>query len=143
MSSLRCLSMASRFQSVAPRRVLGTAFFHSIGVQQKSKAEGSYHWDAERALSLATIPLIGAAFAVGPAPLIDLGLGVVIPLHIHMGFDTIIQDYVPKRKYGILHTICVWLLRAGTALTFYGCYEFNTNDVGITAFFKRLWTGKL
>jgi succinate dehydrogenase (ubiquinone) membrane anchor subunit len=120
-----------------------STFSISVGVQHKSKTEGSYHWSAERALSVVTVPLIGAAFIAGPLPLIDLGLGVVLPLHTHMGLDTCIQDYVPQRKYGVLHTVCVWLLRAGTGLTLYGMYQFNTNDVGITAFFKRLWTGKL
>ncbi|KAJ3216088.1 membrane anchor subunit of succinate dehydrogenase, Sdh4 [Dinochytrium kinnereticum] len=143
---------ASSIFAVGLRSVSPMSAFHTSGARRsealatgehKSKMHGSYHWNAERALSIVTVPLIGTAFLAGPLPLVDLALGVVIPLHSHMGFDTIIQDYIPKRKYGILHTICTWSLRIGTGLFLYGCYSFNTNDVGITAFFKRIWTGKL
>ncbi|KAJ3316319.1 membrane anchor subunit of succinate dehydrogenase, Sdh4 [Blyttiomyces sp. JEL0837] len=111
--------------------------------EHKSKVHGSYHWTAERALSIVTIPLIASAVIAGPIPLVDLALGVVIPVHTHMGFDVMIQDYVPKRKYGILNTLCTWSLRGVTLLVLYGAYEFNTNDVGITALVQRLWTNKL
>ncbi|KAJ3093266.1 membrane anchor subunit of succinate dehydrogenase, Sdh4 [Physocladia obscura] len=116
---------------------------NAANLADKSKTHGSYHWDAERVLSVATIPLVATALFAGSIPLVDLGLGVVIPLHTHLGFDVMIQDYVPKREFGILNTILTWALRATTAVVLYGCFVFNTTDVGITAFIKRLWTGKL
>ncbi|TPX47225.1 hypothetical protein SeLEV6574_g02782 [Synchytrium endobioticum] len=112
--------------------------------QHKSKLEGSYHWSAERALSAISVPLIGAAVIMGPTPMIDLALGVVLPLHCHIGFDSILVDYLHERKWGkFVWNFNVWALRLLTALTIYGCYQFNTNDVGLTAFVKRLWTGKV
>ena len=104
-----------------------------------SKAHGSYHWDYERALSVVSVPLIASAFVVGPAPILDLALGVVLPLHCHLGFDTIITDYLPKRRVGVLNAVATWTLRAGTLLTLYGLYTFNTQDVGIIEFTRRLW----
>ncbi|ORY45050.1 hypothetical protein BCR33DRAFT_659401, partial [Rhizoclosmatium globosum] len=104
---------------------------------------GSYHWNFERGLSVVTIPLVATALISGPIPLVDFGLGVVLPLHTHLGFDCIVQDYIPARKYGILNTIGTWGLRIVTGVVLYGCFAFNTTDVGITAFVKRLWTGKL
>ncbi|KAJ3102131.1 membrane anchor subunit of succinate dehydrogenase, Sdh4 [Phlyctochytrium planicorne] len=136
---LHSVRIASFHFSRVNRSTTAVAGDHS----EKSKLHGSYHWNAERALSLVTLPLIGTAFFAGSLPLVDLALGVVIPLHTHIGFDACIQDYIPHRKYGVLNTLCSWLLRAATALVLYGCYSFNTNDVGITAFFKRIWTGKL
>jgi succinate dehydrogenase (ubiquinone) membrane anchor subunit len=106
--------------------------------------EGSYHWNAERSLSLLTIPLLTTSFfAPYPYPLVDFALGFVIPLHIHMGFDTILTDYLPVRKFGRVSTVATWSLRVATLGVLYGCYEFNTNDVGLTALVKRIWTGSL
>ncbi|KAJ3111767.1 membrane anchor subunit of succinate dehydrogenase, Sdh4 [Phlyctochytrium bullatum] len=128
------------FHSTTRSRSGATA---TVAESEKGKLHGSYHWNAERALSVASVPLMATAFIAGPLPLVDLGLGVVLPLHCHIGFDAIVQDYVPHRKYGALNTALTWTLRLSTALVLYGCYQFNTNDVGITAFVKRLWTGKL
>ncbi|KAI8917645.1 hypothetical protein PhCBS80983_g05508 [Powellomyces hirtus] len=108
----------------------------------KSKMHGSYHWDLERALSIVSIPLLVTPFFIGSHPMVDLGLGVVIPLHSHIGFDAIIQDYLPVRRNPILGRVASYSLYAATGLCLYGCYQFNTNDVGITEFVKRLWTGK-
>lgn len=88
---------------------------------------GSYHWMFERGLSIATIPLIAGAFVVGPNPLIDLALGVVIPLHCHLGFGVIFDDYLPLRRAGMTSTIITWVLRGSTLLVLYGCFQFNTN----------------
>ncbi|KAG5462748.1 MAG: CybS-domain-containing protein [Olpidium bornovanus] len=103
------------------------------------KLNGSYHWDFERALSVALIPLIGTSAAYGAHPTTDLLLGVVLPLHSHIGFDACITDYVDGRKFPVLNKVCVWSLRAGTVLLLYGCYEFNTNDVGLTEGLKKIW----
>ncbi|KAJ3183613.1 membrane anchor subunit of succinate dehydrogenase, Sdh4 [Gaertneriomyces sp. JEL0708] len=107
-----------------------------------SKVHGSYHWDLERALAVATVPLLIAPFIVGSNPYVDLGLGVVIPLHTHMGFQVIVDDYLPKRRTPILYRVSTGLVYGATGLVLYGCYQFNTNDIGITEFVKRLWTGK-
>ncbi|KAI9106237.1 CybS-domain-containing protein [Phlyctochytrium arcticum] len=110
--------------------------------EPKSKLHGSYHWDFERALSLVSVPLIAAPFVIGSNPYVDLALGVVIPLHTHIGFDAIIQDYLPKRRNPVAFRVLSYTLYAATGLTLYGCYQFNTNDIGITEFVKRLWVGK-
>lgn len=90
-------------------------------------------------MSIATVPLLGSAVFLGSIPSVDFALGVVIPLHCHIGFDAIIQDYLPARRAPTLNSIAKWTLRGATLLTLYGCYEFNTNDVGLTALVKRVW----
>lgn len=89
-----------------------------------------------------SVPLLGTAMIYGSIPLVDISLGFVLPLHCHIGFDCIIQDYLPARKTKILNVIATWLLRIATGLTMYGCYVINSQDIGITGVVARLWTGK-
>jgi succinate dehydrogenase (ubiquinone) membrane anchor subunit len=49
------------------------------------RMHGSYHWDLERGASLALVPIIGAQLALGASPVTDTLLGVVLPLHLHIG----------------------------------------------------------
>ncbi|KAJ3298533.1 membrane anchor subunit of succinate dehydrogenase, Sdh4 [Borealophlyctis nickersoniae] len=136
--------MSGSAVSVFARRAGAVAAFRAAAAgEHKSKVHGSYHWDLERGLSVALIPLIGSAAIVGSHPYIDLALGVVIPLHTHIGFKAIIDDYIPARRFPVLFRVSSGLLYAATGLVLYGAYQFNTNDVGITAGAKRLWTGHL
>lgn len=79
----------------------------------KSPSHGSYHWNFERVLSLATLPLMGTAVVYGSIPAVDIALGIVLPLHIHLGFDTIIQDYIPERRnkvcFLVLLEMHIWI----------------------------------
>ncbi len=74
-----------------------------------------------------------------PHKLTDLALGVILPLHCHLGFSAIIIDYLPKRKFGAIYTISKTMLYLLTAGTIYGLYEYNTKDVGITEGVSRIW----
>jgi succinate dehydrogenase (ubiquinone) membrane anchor subunit len=105
-----------------------------------SKVHGSYHWTLERAISIATIPATAAAFIVGPHPIVDLSLGIIIPLHCHYGFETILTDYYPPHRAKMGNAF-LWILRISTGLALYGCYHFNTHDVGLVALVQKLWTG--
>ncbi|KAJ1957455.1 membrane anchor subunit of succinate dehydrogenase, Sdh4, partial [Dispira parvispora] len=65
----------------------------SVPVHPPNHVEGSYHWDFERALSVALIPIIGAQAVYGAHPITDLLLGVVLPLHCHIGWGAMVTDY--------------------------------------------------
>ncbi|KAI7884257.1 hypothetical protein K492DRAFT_142917 [Lichtheimia hyalospora FSU 10163] len=101
---------------------------------------GTYHWTLERASAVALIPLITTQFVYGAQPICDGLLGVVLPFHIHLGFDSCITDYLPKREYPRFHKVAMWTLRGSTALVMWGCYEINTNEVGLTEIVQRLWS---
>jgi succinate dehydrogenase (ubiquinone) membrane anchor subunit len=94
---------------------------------------------------MASLGLVGGA-AVVSSPmatgLLNLGLGIVLPLHLHLGFGAIITDYLPQRKFPLLYRASRSLLYAGTALTLYGLYRFNTEDIGIIEGVKALWHAK-
>ncbi|KAG0182302.1 membrane anchor subunit of succinate dehydrogenase, Sdh4 [Apophysomyces sp. BC1034] len=100
---------------------------------------GTFHWTIERASAVALIPLISTQMIYGAHPISDGLLGVVLPYHVHMGFDACITDYIPKRVYPRLHRVANWTLMGTTGLVMWGCYEFNTNDVGLTEVIQRIW----
>lgn len=90
---------------------------------------------------MASLGLLGAAFLV-PGKMVDLALGVVLPLHCHIGFGAVITDYLPKRKFGLVYPLARAVLLAATAGTIYGLYQYNTKDVGICEGVSRLWRAK-
>lgn len=100
---------------------------------------GAFHWNMERAAAIALIPLVSTEIVYGAHPVVDGLMGVVLPYHIYMGFDSCITDYIPKRVYPRLHKAANWTLFGTTGLVMWGCYEFNTNDIGITEFMQRLF----
>lgn len=95
----------------------------------------------ERGLSVVSVPLMVYPFIAGSDPMVDLALGVVLPLHCYLGVGCIIEDYLPARRSGNVYKAAKVGLGLATVLTMYGCYELNTRDVGITETIKRIWTG--
>ncbi|CCJ28612.1 unnamed protein product [Pneumocystis jirovecii] len=121
-----------------PRR--NRYWFNPSPVPTPSPMHGSYHWTFERLISLSLVPLVMAPFVGSSTNLIlDAGLSLALIVHSHIGFDTCITDYFPKREYGSFSTFMRWVLRGATCLVFAGLYEFETNDVGITEGIKRIW----
>lgn len=58
---------------------------------------------------------------------VDFGLGVVIPVHMHMGMSGIIEDYVPKEYQGMSLTASLVL----ACLTGLGLFKINLCGAGI------------
>ena len=129
-------------------------------VPAPSPTHGSYHWTFERwvpgsrippagehpdvddsLISAALIPLTIAPFAAGSLnPTTDAILCATLLIHSHIGFESCVIDYFPRRKYPKSRAAAWWTLRGGTLLVAVGLYEFETNDVGVTEAIKRLWT---
>ncbi|KAF8425679.1 succinate dehydrogenase membrane anchor subunit [Tirmania nivea] len=109
-------------------------------VPDPNPVHGSYHWSFERIISAALIPLTIAPFAAGSLnPIMDAALAATVVIHSHIGFESCIIDYIPRRSMAGLHRFMRWLLNGCTALVLLGLYEFETNDVGITEAIKRIW----
>ncbi len=73
----------------------------------------------------------------GPvAFVVDFALGLIIPLHFHMGMRSVIIDYVHDPP---VQRIALALLAAFTVLTALGMTKFNLMDVGITGGIKELF----
>ncbi|KAF8738574.1 hypothetical protein AX14_011055 [Amanita brunnescens Koide BX004] len=106
-----------------------------------SRAHGSYHWAFERLLSAGLVPMTIAAFATSGTqhPVLDGLLGVSLIVHTHIGFDSILVDYLHKRKFPVLGQVTTWTLRTATVATLVGIYQFNTNDIGLTELIAKVW----
>ncbi|KAI5801464.1 CybS-domain-containing protein [Peziza echinospora] len=110
-------------------------------IPESNPVHGSYHWSFERLISIALIPLTIAPFAAGSLnPVTDAILGATLVIHSHIGFESIIIDYIPKRTMPRIHGAFRWGLKATTLAVLLGLYEFQTNDVGLTQAVKRVWT---
>ncbi|WPH04977.1 succinate dehydrogenase flavoprotein subunit [Acrodontium crateriforme] len=102
---------------------------------------GSYHWTAERIISVGLIPLTVAPFAAGSlSPLLDGTLCGLIILHTYLGFSSVITDYLPKWRVPLMRKLFDFANFLAVFVVGWGFYEFETNDVGITEAIKRIWT---
>ncbi|KAJ3065322.1 membrane anchor subunit of succinate dehydrogenase, Sdh4 [Quaeritorhiza haematococci] len=111
-------------------------------LSEKSKIHGSYHWTIEKVGSLAMIPLFTSAFLYGPNPYVDLALGFLVPYHFGDALVGVTVDYLPARRVGnLLNKAMVYTIWGMCGLAMYGCYQFNTNDIGLTAMVGKLWNG--
>ena len=82
--------------------------------------------------------------------MLDGLLGISLVMHSHIGvcpsvflkfsrlsdcnllqFDSMIVDYLHKRKFPIIGPIATWTLRTATLGVLIGVYQFNTNDIGM------------
>ncbi|KAI4232491.1 MAG: hypothetical protein L6R40_007388 [Gallowayella cf. fulva] len=143
-------SISAAFHSSAQRHILppGPQVIEGgvndpAPVPEPSPTHGSYHWVFERAMSAALIPLTIAPFAAGTLnPITDALLCAGIIIHSHIGFQSIIIDYVPDQRLPKTRALFWWGLRAATLVVAIGFFEFETNDVGLTEAIKRIWTAK-
>ncbi|RDB15705.1 Succinate dehydrogenase [ubiquinone] cytochrome b small subunit, mitochondrial [Hypsizygus marmoreus] len=106
-----------------------------------SRSHGSYHWTFERLLSAGLVPLTAAAYVTSGTnhPVVDGLLGLSLVIHSHIGFDSILVDYLHKRKFPVLGPVSSWTLRATTVGVLLGVYQFNTNDIGLTELIAKVW----
>lgn len=139
MSSSRILG---RLRPRLTKRLFSSEPTPAVESKPVDKLHGSYHWTYERALSVASLGLVSGAFAFYPNKLVDFALGLVLPLHSHLGFSAIITDYLPKRKFPVVYPVAMGALYGMTAITMYGLYALNTEGPGLCEFVANVWTAK-
>ncbi|KAG7381966.1 hypothetical protein PHYPSEUDO_005437 [Phytophthora pseudosyringae] len=84
---------------------------------------------------MAAVPL---AFVLSPSPLalpVDLAMGVILPVHAHIGMNNVISDYVPQNVRTLARL--GWL--GATSLMFLGLLRVNLEGPGITEVVKTVW----
>ncbi|EON98329.1 putative succinate dehydrogenase subunit protein [Phaeoacremonium minimum UCRPA7] len=122
-----------------PQTVQGTVN-DPAPVPAPSPSHGHYHWTFERLLAAGLVPLTVAPFAAGSLnPTTDAILCAALVIHSHMGFQSIIIDYVPSKRLPKTRKLFWYGLNAATVLVGIGLYEFETTDVGLTEAIKRIW----
>ncbi|KAL5404412.1 hypothetical protein PMIN06_008990 [Paraphaeosphaeria minitans] len=112
----------------------------AVPVPNPDYSHGSYHWSFERLLAAGLVPLTVAPFAAGSLnPVTDSILCALLVLHSHIGFESCIIDYFPKKRIPKIRATAHWALRIATVGLGVALYSFETNDVGITELVARLW----
>ncbi|KAI9473586.1 MAG: CybS-domain-containing protein [Benjaminiella poitrasii] len=111
----------------------------AIAKHKPDRLHGSYHWDLERAASIALVPIVASQLTLGASPVTDVLLGVVLPVHLHIGWDACITDYFNPRKGVFLNKLMTGTLWLSTTGVVIACYQFNTNDIGLTEFISKAW----
>lgn len=108
-------------------------FADLLKFDKQSTVKEVYHYTSYfLAAGVPTALLLGAPVT----SVLDLAMGVVIPLHFHIGMRSVLVDYVhePAQQNAVLA-----VLAGVTALTAFGLAKFNLTDVGITEGVKSLW----
>ena len=89
--------------------------------------------------------LTPVALMVHPSALsmpVDVALGIVFPIHMHIAMGYVITDYAPK-FLGKGGTTPMRFMQIGlSALTVLGLAKLNFAGAGITGTFKALWAAK-
>lgn len=112
----------------------------TMNTEVKDPLHGSYHWCFERLIATGTMFALGAMiFLPSASQLVDASLMVLLPIHTYQGFSAVIIDYLPKRKFKIIYTICKGSLLLITGISVYGLYKFNTENIGISTAIRKLW----
>ncbi|KAJ1732629.1 membrane anchor subunit of succinate dehydrogenase, Sdh4 [Coemansia biformis] len=129
------------FKATAPKALFGDEVPNPAAVPQPkaSRMKGSYHWMNERALSIFSVPILATAFIYGAHPVNDMLLGIVIPIHVYMGFQQVLLDYFDLRRWPVVGRVLKYALVAITGLSMFGAWRINTTDVGLTNYFSRIW----
>lgn len=122
-----------------PGGIIGTGN-DAVAVPPPNRTHGSLHWTFDRLLVVGMVPLLLTPLAGGSlSPVLDGTLGAIILLHSHLGFESCIIDYIPKRVYGPFHNVGMGALYLGTATALFGIYQIETNDIGISAAVGKIW----
>jgi succinate dehydrogenase (ubiquinone) membrane anchor subunit len=80
-------------------------------------------------MSGALVPLTLAPFIGGVLnPVLDSLLCASILIHSHIGFQSIIIDYIPVKRMPNIRRLFMWGLNVATVLVGIGLYEFETSE---------------
>ncbi|OAA62780.1 succinate dehydrogenase subunit [Niveomyces insectorum RCEF 264] len=123
-----------------PAQVIKGGVNDAAPVPPPNPSHGSYHWTFERLVAAGLVPLTVAPFAAGSLnPTTDAILCALLLVHSHLGLQVLITDYIPDWRMPKVRKAFSWGLNAITALVGLGLYEFETNDIGVTALVSKMW----
>ena len=92
---------------------------------------------------MACLALAPVAIVASPSGLnfpVDILMGIIFPLHSHIGMNYVLTDYIPKfpGKAFLGPARAIWL--GVTTITFLGLGVLNFKGPGITATLAALWS---
>lgn len=81
-------------------------------------------------MSAALVPLTLAPFIGGSFnPVMDSVFCAGLLIHSHIGFQSIIIDYIPIKRMPGIRKLFMWGLNLATVLVGIGLYEFETSKI--------------
>ena len=92
-----------------------------------------YHWTNLGLLGLTPVALFFSPSGVSVP--VDFALGLIFPIHAHIGMNNVISDYVPKSSQMLARV--AWL--GATGIMFLGLLRVNIEGPGITETVKTIW----
>lgn len=140
VSPVSALLLSRTFKTIPqpPGGVVGDAN-DATPVSPPHKLDGSIHWTTEKFVAAGLVPLVVAPLFTGVSTVVDSLLLALLLYHCFAGFQSCITDYIPKRVYGVYHSMAMYLLMFGTGVAGYGCYQIEQKEGGITRVVGRLW----
>lgn len=108
-----------------------------------TKMEGSLHWTSERLVAIGLVPLVLSPFLTGASTVVDSTMSAFILYHCYTGFQSCIIDYIPKRVYGSLYNVTMYLLTFGTGVAGYGLYQIESKEGGVSTIVSKLWKAEV
>ena len=110
----------------------GSMLQQFINADKPAKFVKLYHLTTYACLGLLPVALLAPSAMNMP---VDLVMGVVFPVHGHIGFNYIISDYVPKAARGSARTFLLGV----TGITLLGLLKLNTVGDGMTQTVMSMW----
>jgi hypothetical protein len=104
-----------------------------IAKLQAASTEQLFHWTSYGLAGLTPV-----AFILSPSLLnfpVDFALGLLIPVHMHIGLVGVIEDYIPRPQQGLSRFVMAVL----SVLTAIGLLKINLCGAGITESVKSVW----
>ncbi len=117
---------------VDTQRVVALANEWAVKLQNASTQQ-LYHYSSYALLGLTPVAIILSPHLICFP--VDFALGLVIPLHMHIGLVGVVEDYVP-RAHQPLGRLVLAILGVLTAI---GLLKVNLCGAGITESVKSLW----
>ncbi|KAF1316764.1 Sdh4, succinate dehydrogenase subunit 4, partial [Globisporangium splendens] len=110
----------------------------ALGVNMRVSDNATFSTKVYHYSNMALLGLTPVAFILSPSPVavpVDFALGVIIPIHTHIGMNVVISDYVPPQVRTLARV--GWLGVTGVLLL--GFLRVNIEGDGITETIKTVW----
>ena len=140
VAAVRPPPLARGLRASGPAKSGGATDWETLILKSDHTTQGLHLYHK---LNLALIGLGPLALMLSPSSLnfpVDLLLGVMIPLHGHVGGNDVISDYGKKiSKSAAFDTALRRGLLGVTVVTFLGLLKINLQGPGVTESFKSVW----
>jgi len=126
LNAVRCVSTSDRTTPQSP------------GPVEKPVVAPSFWFKGYHMTSYGLLVLIPTGILLAPSSSypVDMLLNVILPVHMALGLDMVLDDYVYGPTSRIVSKAALYVVAVLTAV---GLFKINSKDVGISQSLKLLW----